>query len=76
MYPAFTIAICGGGNLAHGSIATIGHHNKNFKINLLSRRPDVWAKQITGYTKGSAWESKGELTGKLNIVSSNAQDVV
>ena len=39
MEPKFTIAICGGGNLAHGSIATIGHFNPHFTINLLSRRP-------------------------------------
>ena len=39
MEPKFTIAICGGGNLAHGSIATIGHLNPQFTINLLTRRP-------------------------------------
>jgi hypothetical protein len=44
MYPTFTVAICGGGNLAHGSIAAIGHQNPGFKINLLSRRPEVWGK--------------------------------
>jgi opine dehydrogenase len=76
MYPTFNIAICGGGNLAHGSIATIGHHNPNFKINLLTRRPEVWKKSITGYTKGSSWESKGDLHGNLNIVSDQAEKVV
>jgi hypothetical protein len=44
MEPQFTIAICGGGNLAHASIATIGHHNPDYKINLLTRRPEVWSK--------------------------------
>ena len=76
MEPKFTIAICGGGNLAHGSIATIGHFNPQFNINLLTRRPKIWNKEISANTKGSNWESKGTLTGKLNVVSDNAKDVV
>ena len=39
MEPKFTIAMCGGGNLAHGSIAAIGHFNPNYTINLMSTRP-------------------------------------
>ena len=72
MEPKFTVAICGGGNLAHGSIASIGHFNPDYKINLLSTRPQVWANQIVGYTKGSAWESKGNLTGRINRCSNRA----
>jgi opine dehydrogenase len=76
MEPKFTVAICGGGNLSHGSIAAIGHFNPGFKINQLTRRPELWQSEIKGYTKGSSWESKGTLVGKLNVVSSNAQEVV
>lgn len=76
MEPRFNIAICGGGNLAHGSIAAIGHHNPNFKINLLSRRPQVWNDEIIGQTKGSSWEYKGVMSGKINLVSDNAEVVV
>ena len=76
MEPQFTIAFCGGGNLAHGSIATIGHFNPGFKLNLLTRRPKVWKKEIRANTKGSSWESKGTLTGKLDVVSDQAKDVV
>ena len=76
MEPKFTIAICGGGNLAHGSIAAIGHFNTHFTINLLSRRPEVWSDKIVGYTAKSNWESKGNLTGRINVVSSNPKDVV
>ena len=47
------VAICGGGNLAHASIATIGHLNPHFKISLLTRRPEIWKNKITAYTKGS-----------------------
>jgi hypothetical protein len=43
MEPLFTVTIAGGGNLAHASVATIGHMNPRFKINILSRRPEVWA---------------------------------
>jgi hypothetical protein len=39
MDPSFNIAICGGGNLAHGCSAAISHFNPQFKINVLSRRP-------------------------------------
>ena len=76
MEPRFTIALCGGGNLAHGSVAAMGHFNPNYTINLMSTRPKLWAKQIVGYTKGSAWESKGNLTGKINKVSDQASDIV
>ena len=76
MEPKLTIAICGGGNLAHGSIAAIGHFNPDYKINLLSTRPQIWSNQIIGYTKGSAWESKGNLTGRINKVSDRVSEVV
>lgn len=44
MEPRLNVAICGGGNLAHASIATIHHLNPHFKVSLLTRRPEVWAK--------------------------------
>jgi prephenate dehydrogenase len=50
--------------------------NPRWKINLLSRRPEVWGSSIKAITKGSHWESKGELVGKINKVSSEAKDVV
>lgn len=76
MEPKFTVAICGGGNLAHGSIATIGHMNPGYTINVLSTRPKIWGDSITAYTAKSAWENKGNLTGKINLASNNAKDVV
>lgn len=76
MEPTFNVAICGGGNLCHGSIAAIGHFNPHYKINVLSRRPNVWKKEITGFTAKSAWESKGNLVGRINKVSDNAKDVI
>jgi len=76
MEPKFTVAICGGGNLAHASIATIGHYNKHYDINVLTRRPEIWGKRITGYTAKSDWEKKGNLVGRINLSSSDAKDVV
>ena len=76
MEPTFTVAICGGGNLAHGCIATISHLNPHWKINLLSRKPHVWNPKITAYTKGSNWESRGTLIGRINIVSDKPKTVV
>jgi len=43
---------------------------------MLTRRPENWKQEITGYTKGSDWEYKGIMKGRLNVVSSNAQEVV
>ena len=72
MEPKFTVAICGGGNLAHASIATIGHYNPNYTINVLTRRPEVWNSTITGYTAKSDWENRGNLVGRINCASSSA----
>ena len=76
MEPVYRIAICGGGNLAHGTIAAVGHQNPNYTINVLSRRPEVWGQEITGYTAKSAWEYKGDIKGKINKCSKEAADVV
>lgn len=76
MEPIFQITIAGGGNLAHASIATIGHMNPRFRINVLSRRPEVWTNQIKAYTKSSNWENKGDLIGNIHKVSKDAKDVI
>jgi opine dehydrogenase len=70
------VTLAGGGNLAHASIATIGHLNPRWKINVLSRRPEVWSNKIKAYTKFSSWESKGDLIGNINKVSKHAKDVI
>jgi opine dehydrogenase len=57
-------------------VACIGHNNPNYNINVLSRRPNVWSKQITGYTAKSAWESRGNIVGRINKVSDTAKDVI
>jgi len=74
--PTYNIAICGGGNLAHGSIAVIGHMHPNYRINVLSRRPEVWGDRIDGTTEGSSWEHIGDISGKINKVSADPADVI
>ena len=70
------ITLCGGGNLTHNSIASIGHHNPDIKINLLTRRPGDWNTQIVAKTDVSPWKQQGDLVGKLNKVSDKPEDVV
>lgn len=75
MEPKFQIAVCGGGNLAHCSVSVIGHFNPKHTIKVLSRRPELWSETITAYTAKSAWESKGDLQGKITRCSKDAKDV-
>lgn len=70
------MTLAGGGNLCHASAAVIGHLNPRFKINIYSRRPEVWKSEIKAYTKASNWENRGDMVGKLNRVSSNVADVI
>jgi len=76
MEPIFKIAVCGGGNLAHGTVAVVGHNNPNYTINVLTRRPEIWANEILAHTEKSAWEYKGKMKGKINKCSKDAKDVV
>ena len=62
--------------MCHASIATIGNNNPNFRINVLSTRPEVWSNEITGFTAKSNWENRGDLKGKINKVSKHAKDVI
>ena len=47
-----TIAVCGGGNGAHVCCAYFGAIG--LKVNLLTRKPAQWAKEISVTTKGYA----------------------
>jgi len=35
------VVICGGGNGAHASVASIGH-NPNFEVHVFTRNPSKW----------------------------------
>jgi len=43
---------------------------------MLTRRPEIWNDVITGYTKGSDWEYKGEMNGRISTLSNDAAGVV
>eukprot|EP01017_Pseudomicrothorax_dubius_P027425 TRINITY_DN315_c0_g1_i4.p1 TRINITY_DN315_c0_g1~~TRINITY_DN315_c0_g1_i4.p1 ORF type:complete len:415 (+),score=83.93 TRINITY_DN315_c0_g1_i4:39-1283(+) len=63
------VAICGGGNGAHFSAAVIGSR-ADITVNVLTRRPEAWKREIVAHTAGSAWENRGNIRGRLNVVSS------
>lgn len=55
----------GGGNLVHTSIGQVGHFNPGLKMNLLTRRPAEWSKEIVTHTDKSSWKEKGDLIGSV-----------
>ena len=76
MEPVFQVTFAGGGNLACASIAVIGHLNPRWKINILTRRPEIFNEQIVAHTAKSNWEHRGKMTGRINRCSSSASDVI
>ena len=47
------MTFAGGGNLACSSIAVIGHLNPKWKINILTRNPQLFNKEIVAHTAKS-----------------------
>lgn len=76
MEPVFQVTFAGGGNLALASIAVIGHMNPKWKINILTRRPEVFNSEIVGNTALSCWEHRGQMVGRINKCSKNAREVI
>jgi hypothetical protein len=70
-----TICILGGGNGAHTAAGYIGS-KPDLTVNILTRRPAEWSSTIDVHTKGSSWEHKGVITGRIARASSNPADVV
>lgn len=68
------VTICGGGNGAHVAAGYIA--SKGIRVNVLTRQPDRWNDTIEVITKGSSWESKGAINGKLHLVSKSARYVI
>lgn len=46
-------------------------------MRILTRKPSQWKKTVTGLTnlKGSYWESRGSIIGKIDLVSDDAKEV-
>eukprot|EP00357_Protocruzia_adherens_P017510 CAMPEP_0115006692 /NCGR_PEP_ID=MMETSP0216-20121206/20666_1 /TAXON_ID=223996 /ORGANISM="Protocruzia adherens, Strain Boccale" /LENGTH=431 /DNA_ID=CAMNT_0002373353 /DNA_START=13 /DNA_END=1308 /DNA_ORIENTATION=+ len=61
------VCIVGGGNLAHTSAGVLAENGHN--VNVLTRRPNEWNKVIEVDTKGSSWEAKGTLYGRLSVIT-------
>lgn len=76
MDPTHTLAIAGGGNLCHGTIAAVGAFNPKYSIRVISRRPENWGTEIEGLTTKSSWEHMGTLTGKIEACSADPKDVI
>lgn len=76
MEPVFQVTFAGGGNLACSSIAVMGHLNPKWKINIMTRRPELFGDKIVAHTAKSNWEHKGLMTGRINKCSSRPEDVI
>jgi hypothetical protein len=76
MEPELNVTFAGGGNLACASIAVIGHLNPKWRINILTRRPEEFNKEIKAYTAKSAWEGRGDFVGKINKASKDPAEVI
>lgn len=72
---AMTITICGGGRGAHTAAAYLGS-KPGLAVNILTRRPIRWNKQILLSTDQSSWEMKGDIWGLLNIVTDEPSQVI
>ena len=68
------VTICGGGNGTHASAAVISRL-KDFKVNVLTRRPAEWNKNLVGITKGSSWEGRGNYIANLPKVTSDPAEL-
>jgi len=68
------ITVCGGGNSAHVSAGYFAW--KGFRVNVLTRRPQLWSGSIKISTTGSSWEDRGIFQGELNLVSSEPSEVI
>lgn len=42
------------------------------RVNVFTRQSERWENTITLSTKGSSWEKRGTITGKLNLVTGDA----
>ena len=64
------VCLCGGGTGTHILAGTIGS-KENFIVNVFTRKPEKWTNEITVQSPS---ENK-EYVGKINIVSSNPEEV-
>ncbi|CAK4075033.1 unnamed protein product [Aphanomyces euteiches] len=68
------VCICGGGNGAHVAAGYLA--SKGIRVHVLTRQPELWDEEVRITTKGSSWEDKGEIVGRLTMVTSNAKNAI
>lgn len=68
------ITLIGGGNSTHSLIPLLS--NAGHIINLLTRNPDKWSKEIKMEYISQEGKIINQLTGKLNLASDDPQDVI
>ncbi|RQM12639.1 hypothetical protein B5M09_003273 [Aphanomyces astaci] len=68
------VCICGGGNGAHVTAGYLA--SKGIRVHVLTRKPELWAEEIRITTKGSSWEDKGDIVGRLTMVTSSAKNAI
>ncbi|KAF0682814.1 Aste57867_25113 [Aphanomyces stellatus] len=68
------VAICGGGNGAHVAAGYLA--SKGIRVHVLTRQPELWDDEIRITTAGSSWEDKGEIVGRLTLVTSSAKHAI
>lgn len=64
------VCICGGGALGHVISATMASHD-GWQVNLLTGHPEGWAQNVKTSILGER-----EITGRLNLISSEAKEAV
>jgi opine dehydrogenase len=69
-----TVTICGGGNGAHVAAGYLA--SKGVRVQVLTRQPERWGDAIEITTKGSSWEHRGTISGRLAVVSKHAKNVI
>ena len=69
-----TVTICGGGNGAHVAAGYLA--SKGVRVQILTRQPERWGEQIEITTKGSSWEERGDIIGRIHLVSKHAKNVI
>ncbi|CAM9402274.1 unnamed protein product, partial [Hapterophycus canaliculatus] len=64
------VTVCGGGNGAHVTAGFLA--SRGIRVNVFTRQSKRWGDSITLSTKGSSWEKRGTVTGRLNLVTGDA----
>jgi hypothetical protein len=68
------VAICGGGNGAHVAAGYLA--SKGLRVHVLTRKPNNWGEEIHISTQGCSWQDKGDIIGRLTLVTGSAKHAI